>query len=116
MDYGKVNAATKYDSHQIPQMEECIEFLEKTAVFSTLDANSGYLHVVLKETDRDKTSFTSYHGLYCFVGLPLSLGMPQEPFSARWMSACLQFNDNMSWYISRTQSLSCAYHAATLNM
>lgn len=64
LDYRKLNALTKCDSHSIPRNEKCIDSLGDATVFSTLDANSGYWQVEIEESDRDKTAFTSHHGLY----------------------------------------------------
>lgn len=38
VDYNKLNAATKRDSYLVPQMNECIDSLGETTIFSTLDA------------------------------------------------------------------------------
>lgn len=51
VDYGKHNAVTKQDSYPIPRMDECINSLDKTAIFSTLVSNSGYWKVGIDETE-----------------------------------------------------------------
>lgn len=51
----------------------CIDFPWKVAVFSTLDAHSGYLHVTVEKKDLYNTTFTSHHGLYRFVQMPFVL-------------------------------------------
>lgn len=54
-------------------MEGCIVFLGKASVFSIIDVNSSYWQVEVEEANQDKTAFTSYHGLYRFVRIPVGL-------------------------------------------
>lgn len=67
VDYRKLDAVTKRDIYPVTRMEECIHSLGKAAVFSTLDAYSGYLPVEIEEKAQDETPSTSLHGLYRFV-------------------------------------------------
>lgn len=48
------------DSYPIPHMDECIDSLGDAAIFTSLDANSGYWPIEMDETDKDKTNFTSH--------------------------------------------------------
>ncbi|CAN8062786.1 unnamed protein product [Agarophyton chilense] len=41
VDYRKLNAVTKRDSYPIPRMDDCLDSLSETVVFTTLEANSG---------------------------------------------------------------------------
>lgn len=61
--YKKINSVIVRDSYRIHRMDEVIDFLGDAEVFITLDANCGYLKVAIDEQDRDKTNFTSHHGL-----------------------------------------------------
>lgn len=67
VDYRKCNVLTKRDSYSIPRTNECIDSLGNTAVFSILDANSGYCRIETDEADRDKTACTFPHRLYPFI-------------------------------------------------
>ena len=64
VDYRRLNAVTIKDSYPLPRMDECIDSLGDANVFSTLDCNSGYWQVPVREEDRDKTAFTCHSGLY----------------------------------------------------
>ena len=64
IDYRRLNAVTIRDSYPIPRMDECIDSLGDTQVFSTLDCNSGYWQLEVAPEDRHKTAFVSHHGLY----------------------------------------------------
>lgn len=72
-DCRKSNLVTERDSYPIPQMDRCIDSLGDAIVLLTLDANSGYWHIELYESDRDKAAFTSHHGLYQIIRMPLGL-------------------------------------------
>lgn len=42
VDYEKLNAVTTCALYTLPHMDECLDSLRDTRVFSTLEANSGY--------------------------------------------------------------------------
>lgn len=71
--YRKLNAVTKPDSYQKLRMDKCIESVGEAAIFSAMDANSGYWQVEIGEADRDKTAFTSHQGLCRFIRMSLGL-------------------------------------------
>ena len=73
VDYRKVNAVTVRDSYPLPRLDECIDSLGDSTVFTTLDCNSGYWQVENAEEDRDKTTFASHSGLYSFLRMPFGL-------------------------------------------
>lgn len=50
------------DSHRIPCMDERVDPLEETAIFSTLYGKSGYWEVKTAAEYPNRTVFTSYHG------------------------------------------------------
>lgn len=45
----KLNVRTKKDSYPIPRMDVCTDTSGDAAVFTTLEANSGYLQVKIPE-------------------------------------------------------------------
>lgn len=54
-------------------MHKWVHVLRKAAVFSILEANSGYCQVKVETTDRNKVVFTSHYGLYRFVQMLFKL-------------------------------------------
>lgn len=72
-DYRKLSAKTKRDSDPIPRMEGCIDSLVKTTIISISDTNSEYWQIVIEETYRVRTEFTSHHGLIRCLQKPLGL-------------------------------------------
>lgn len=63
IEYQPLNELTVRDSYHMHQMYECIYFLGDAKLVTTLDCNSGYCQVEVDEPDRDKTSFSSHHGM-----------------------------------------------------
>lgn len=80
VDHRKNSDDTKRDSYPIPCMDKCIDFPGKAAIFSPLDANSGYCKIEIEEADRDETAFTSHHGLYQFIRMPFELRNAPDTF------------------------------------
>ena len=71
-EYRRLNAVTVKDTYPLPRMDECLDSLGDTKVFSALDAISGYWQMPIPENDRDKTAF-SCSGLYRFSRMPFGL-------------------------------------------
>lgn len=53
--------------------DECIDALGDIQFFSVLDANSRYGEIEVSKPDREKTSFSSQHGLHQFTAIPFGL-------------------------------------------
>lgn len=83
-------------------------------VFSTLDANSGYWHVEVDPKDRDKTAFTSHHGLYRFRRIPLGLKNAPATFqravdillmTVKWQFALVYLEDIVTFSTTPRQHI-----------
>lgn len=68
-----LNSITFRDAYPILPMDECIESLGKTSMFSTLRANLGYWKIQIGDRDKNKTAVTSHHGFHRFVRIPSGL-------------------------------------------
>lgn len=64
VDYRRLNTVAKQDSYTIPRMDKCMDSSGDVAIFSTLDANSKYLQIVVDKVDSDKTALTSHIGWF----------------------------------------------------
>ncbi len=80
VDYRKLNGVTKRDAHPLPRVDDLLDVLHGTCIFSTLDLHSGYWQVSEDPWDREKTAFVTPEGLWEFLRLPFGVGLVQ-PFS-----------------------------------
>ena len=73
IDYHQVNGVTRKDAYPLPRVDDILETLAGSQLFSTLDLASGYWQVEVKPEDREKTAFVTSEGLYEFNVLPFGL-------------------------------------------
>ena len=51
-------------------MDDCIETLGKTRIYSSLDAISGYWQIAVDDQDISKSPFVCHQGLYEYLRMP----------------------------------------------
>ncbi|UYV75151.1 K02A2.6-like [Cordylochernes scorpioides] len=73
VDYRKLNDVTVKDVYPIPRIDEVLDTLHGSKYFSAIDLKSGYWQVEVEEKDKEKTAFTTAHGLYEFNVMPFGL-------------------------------------------
>ena len=57
----------------MPKIDECLDALEGSRYFSTLDLASWYWQVAMDERDAEKTAFMTHRGLYQWTVTPFGL-------------------------------------------
>lgn len=75
-------------------MDECIDRLGASIVFSTLNTNTGDRKIKIDVSDLGKTAFTSHHDLYKFTRMSFELKTSSKPFQ-RPMDVILS---SRQWY------------------
>ena len=73
IDYRKVNSVTRKDAYPLPRVDDLLDTLAGSQLFSTLDLISGYWQVEVCPGDKEKTAFCTSEGLYEFNVMPFGL-------------------------------------------
>ena len=73
IDYRKLNAVTRHDAYPLPRIDESLDALTGSQLFSTLDLVSGYWQVPLSPDAQDKSAFITRSGLWKWKVLPFGL-------------------------------------------
>jgi len=73
IDYRQLNRITTQDSYPLPLIDNCLNALQGSSWFSTLDLRAGYYNIPVAEKDRDKTAFITRSGCHRFTVMPFGL-------------------------------------------
>ena len=73
IDYRQLNRITTQDSYPLPLIDNCLNALQGSTWFSTLDLRAGYYNIPVAEADKDKTAFITRSGCYRFNVMPFGV-------------------------------------------
>ncbi|XP_015767631.1 PREDICTED: uncharacterized protein LOC107346353 [Acropora digitifera] len=74
IDYSQtINRFTQLDAFPLPRISDTVNEIAQYKVFSTLDLQSAYHQIPLKEDDKPYTAFEAKGGLYQFTRLPFGV-------------------------------------------
>ena len=73
IDYRQLNRVTVRDSYPLPLIDNCLNALQGSSWFSTLDLRAGYYNIPIADSDRDKTAFVTRAGCHRFTVMPFGL-------------------------------------------
>ncbi|KAL2231204.1 UNVERIFIED_CONTAM: Retrovirus-related Pol polyprotein from transposon [Sesamum indicum] len=73
IDFTDLNKACPKDPYPLPMIDVMVDSTARFEMFSMMDAYQGYHQIYMAEEDRDKTSFITEKGIYCYNMMPFSL-------------------------------------------
>ncbi|XP_025089823.1 uncharacterized protein LOC112561503 [Pomacea canaliculata] len=97
VDYKKLNTAVKRERYTLPTLEDILHKLSGSAVYSKLDATSGFYQIPLDPDSAKLTTFIAPCGRYFFRRLPFGISSAPEIFQ-RTMETILKDVPNIICY------------------
>lgn len=73
IDYRKLNCKVLVDQQPMPNINTCFYHFQGAQYFTSLDLNSAYFQIPLKESSKHLTAFITDHDLYEFNRVPFGL-------------------------------------------
>ncbi|GFT05187.1 retrovirus-related Pol polyprotein from transposon 412 [Trichonephila clavipes] len=70
IDFRKLNRVLVKDHYPLPLIEDILDKLQDTRVFSTIDLRNGFFHVPVNKQGRPYTSFVTQNGQFQFLKMP----------------------------------------------
>ncbi|KAL2249877.1 UNVERIFIED_CONTAM: Retrovirus-related Pol polyprotein from transposon [Sesamum indicum] len=73
VDFTDLTKACPKDPYPLPRIDVMVDSTAGFEMFSMMDAYQGYHQIYMAEEDRDKTSFITEKGVYCYNMMPFGL-------------------------------------------
>lgn len=80
VDYRKLNQLVKPDGFPMPRVQDCLDAVAGSNLFSTFDLTSGYFQIPVKKEDIPKTAFACKYGQFEMTRMPFGLNNSASTF------------------------------------
>ena len=131
VDYRKVNELVKPDGFPLPRIQDCLDAVAGSELFSTFDLTSGYFQIPLVEEDIPKSAFVCKYGHYEMTRMPFGLNNAASTFQRtmemalsglQWITCLIYIDDiivfgkNFEEHMSRVEEVFERIKAAGLKL
>ena len=72
-DFRGINKVTKDDRYPMPRVDEILDEMSKSRIFTSMDMMWGYWQIPMKPEDKEKTAFRTRNGLYHWKVMPFGV-------------------------------------------
>ena len=97
-DFKKLNNAVKRERYMLPCVEEVLQRMSGSKVFSKLDARSGYFQIPLDSESAKLTTFITPFGRFFYKRLPQGISSAPEIFQ-KYMENILEGQPNVEVFM-----------------
>ena len=73
VDYRDLNRASPKDNFPLPHIDVLVDNTTRHSVFSFMDEFSGYNQILMAPEDKEKTTFITLWGTFCYKVMPFGL-------------------------------------------
>jgi hypothetical protein len=73
IDYTGLNKHYPKDPFLLPRIDQVVDSMAGSILLCFLNCYSGYHQIVLNPDDKDKTTFITPHGIYCYKVMTFGL-------------------------------------------
>ena len=102
VNYRKVNELVKPDGFPLPRIQDCLDAVAGSELFSIFDLTSGYFQIPLLEQDIQKSAFVCKYGHYEMTRMPFGLNNAASTFqqtvelalsNLQWITCLIYIDD-----------------------
>ncbi|GBM30936.1 Retrovirus-related Pol polyprotein from transposon 297 [Araneus ventricosus] len=98
IDFRRLNKVVVKDRFPLPLIEDILDRLQGSRVFSTIDLKNAFFHVDVNKDSRKYTSFVTHEGQYQFLQAPFGLCNSPAVFQSEYG---LEINFNKSHFLKK---------------
>jgi hypothetical protein len=85
VDYRDLNKASPKDDFSLPHIDILVDNATRNATYSFMDGFSSYNQIRMAEEDKEKTTFVTPWGTFCYKVMPFGLKNVGATYQRQWL-------------------------------